>query len=174
MAVALEAYTTEGLLTGSVVADGRLVDLLASFSTMIVENGVQTPFQGPPQRTTGWSSVDVDALLAVVAAPETVTPFHAVWHALAVDIGPYRIHGELPALPGFDPAKALARPTGAFILVGRVTLELRDEGLGAGVNEHAYVWINRYAVDAVFSDLELGFFFPGALDEAAQRAIAIA
>ena len=174
MAVALEAYTTEGLLTGSVVADGRLVDLLAGFSTMIVENGVQTPFQGPPQRTTGWSSVDVDALLAVVAPPETVTPFHAVWHTLAVDIGPYRIYGELPALPGFDPAKALARPTGAFILVGRVTVELRGQGPGPGVNEHAYIWLNRYAVEAVFSDLELGFFFPGALDEAAQHAIAIA
>jgi hypothetical protein len=172
MSIAIEAYTEEGLLTGSVVADGRLVDLLASFSSIVVENAVLTPFQGPPQRADGWSSVDVDDLIAVVATPETVTPFHAVWHDLAVDLGPYRVFGELPAMPGFDPGRALARPSGAFILIGRVTVELRSEGVAAGLNEHPFVWINRYAVDHVESHLELGFFFPGALDAAVRHAIA--
>jgi hypothetical protein len=172
MSIPLEAYTAQGLLTGSVVADGRLVDMLSSFSSVLVGSALMSPFEGPTQRSTGWTTVEVDDLLAVVATPETVTPFHAAWHAITVDLGPYRIRGELPALPGFDPAKALARPNGSFILLARVTVELRLEGLDAGHEEHAYLWINRYAVDAVVSDLDLGFFFPGALDPRAQHAIA--
>jgi hypothetical protein len=172
MSIELEAYTAEGLLTGRVVADGRLVDMLTSFASIVVEGAVLTPFDGPPQRADGWSTVEVDELLAVVAPAATVTPFHAAWHGLTVDVGPYRIRGELPSLPGFDPARALARPSGSFIMVGRVMVELRRAGLAAGLDEHDYVWVNRYAVDAVSSDLELGFFFPGAIAHAAPQAIA--
>lgn len=172
MPIALEAYTAEGLLAGSVVADGRLVDLLSEFSSVILGDAVLNPLQGPPRRADGWTTVEVDDLLAVVAQDDTVTPFHATWHPVAVDTGPYRICGELPAMPGFDPGRALARPTGSFILLGRVTIELRGEGAAAGLNAHPWMWINRYAVEAVSSDLELGFFFPGAMETAARPAIA--
>jgi len=172
MSIALEAYTAEGLLTGGIVSDGRLVDLLTSFNSVVVEDALVTPFDGPPHREDGWSTVEVDDLMAVVATSDAVTPFHAVWHATVVDLGPYRVSGELPAMPGFDAAKALARPSGSFVLLGRATVELRSEGLAAGVNQHAYIWINRYAVDAVASDLELGFFFPGAHDPHMEHAIA--
>jgi hypothetical protein len=176
MSIALEAYTAEGLLTGSVVADGRLVDLLASFATVVVERAVITPFEGAPQRADGWATVDVDDLLVVVATSDTVTPFHSVWHSIVVDIGPYRVTAELPALPGFDPGRALARPTGSFILIGQAAIELRaertaDGGRGAA-NRHDIVWVNRYAVESVASDLELGFFFPGAMESATHSAIA--
>jgi hypothetical protein len=64
-------------------------------------------------------------------------------------------------LPGFDPARALARPTGSFVLLGDVRI-----GLGGrpddGVDVHPLAWVNRYTVDRIESDLELGFFFPGA------------
>ena len=172
MSIELEAYTADGLLTGRVVADGRLMDMLTSFGSVVVEGAVLTPFDGPPQRADGWLTVDVDDLLAVVAPPGTVPPFHAAWHGLTLDLGPYRIRGELPSLPGFDPARALARPSGSFILMGRVRVELRTAGLAAGLNDHSYVWVNRYAVDAVSSDLELGFFFPGAIAPGAQPALA--
>jgi hypothetical protein len=172
MPIALEAYTADGLLTGSAVGDGRLVDLLAGDAPVIIDSALVSPFDGPPQPSVGWSSIEVDDLLAVVASPETVTPHHAVWHAITVDLGPFRVRGELPAQPGFDPARALARPTGGFILLGQATVELRSEGPAGGYNEHQYIWINRYAVDAVQSDLELGFFFPGAMDPRPQHAIA--
>ena len=165
--IALEAYTGEGLLTGSVAVESRLADLLASASAIILGDAVLTPFDGPPQRFEGSSSVDIDDLSAVVAEADVVSPFHVVWHALALDLGPYRIRGELPAVPGFDPARALARPTSQFVLVGRVTVERRTEASAATRNEHAFMWINRYAVDAVTSDLALGFFFPGALQATA-------
>ena len=91
-----------------------------------------------------------------------------------MDVGPYRVRGELPSLPGFDSWPGASRsPSGSFILIGRAIVELRDSGLRpACFNPHGYLWLNRYAVDAVSSDLELSFFFPGALGEAAQRAIA--
>ena len=172
MPQALEAYTAEGLLTGSVVSDGRLVDLLGGRSELVIEQAVVTPFAGPAERAEGQCTVDVDELMAVVAEPETVTPFHSIWHPITVDLGPYRICGELPAMPGFDPARALARPTGSFILLGRVTVELRLEGAAGGFNAHPWMWINRYGVDTVASNLDLGFFFPGAHDVSAQVAIA--
>jgi len=172
MSIELQAYTTEGLLSGQAVADGRLIDLLSSFGTIVLENAMVAPFGGPPQRSDGWTSVDVDDLLVVVAPPETVTPYHAAWHRFAVDAGPYRIRGELPSLPGFDPGRAIARPSGPFILVGRGVVELRDEDFGRVLNPHAYLWLNRYTVEAFSSDLELNFFFPGAISEAGQRAIA--
>jgi hypothetical protein len=172
MSIELQAYTTEGLLTGRVVADGRLIDLLTSFGSVVVENAALTPFDGPTRRSDGWLTVEVEELLAVVAPVETVVPFHAVWHQLAVDVGPYRVRGELPSLPGFDPARALARPSGMFIMLGHSIVEARDSGKTGSVNPHGYLWLNRYAVDAVSSDLELSFFFPGATSEAAHRAIA--
>jgi hypothetical protein len=172
MSIELQAYTTEGLLSGQVVADGRLLDLLSTFETIVLDNAMLAPIGGLPQRATGWTTVEVDDLLVVVAPPETVTPYHAAWHRLMVDCGPYRIRGELPSLPGFDPGRALARPSGSFILIGRGVVELRDEEFGRVLNPHAYLWLNRYAVDAVSSDLDLNFFFPGAISEAAQRAIA--
>ena len=154
------------------MADGRLGDLIAGGSSLVVRDAVVTPFNGPPERATGLSDVDVDDLMAIVATPDTLVPFHAVWHPIAVDAGPYRLRGELPSLPGFDPSRALARPTGAFILLGRVTVQLRSEGSAAGLNEHPYVWVNRYCVDAVASALELGFSFPDALDARAEHALA--
>lgn len=172
MPIALEAYTAEGLLTGSVPADGRLVDLLAESSDVTLGGAALDPFDGPQQRVDGWARVDADELLAVVAAPDTVTPFHATWHPIAIDVGPYRICGELPSMPGFDPARALARPSGAFVLLGHVTVEVRGAGANEGSAAHPWLWVNRYAVDAVTSQIELGFFFPGAAETRAPVTIA--
>ena len=64
-------------------------------------------------------------------------------------------------MPGFDPARALARPTGTFVLLDHVKLSLVVEPDGGSI-EHELAWVNRYVVERVESDLELGFFFPGA------------
>ena len=64
-------------------------------------------------------------------------------------------------MPGFDPARALARPTGSFVLLDHVTLSLAATPDGGSI-EHGLAWVNRYVVERVESDLELGFFFPGA------------
>ena len=64
-------------------------------------------------------------------------------------------------MPGFDPARALARPTGSFVLLDHVELALASDPDGPSI-EHGLAWVNRYVVERVESDLELGFFFPGA------------
>ncbi len=172
MSIALEAYTAEGLLTGAVAGTGRLSDLLATETAASVENAVIRPFEGLPRRVAGSLTVELDDLMVVVVSPETVTPVHAVWHPVSLDLGPYRVRGALPSLPGFDPARALARPSGPFVLLGRVTVELRRGSPAGPAYEHAFALVNRYAVDAVESDISLAFFFPGAHTRSSPPAIA--
>ena len=172
MSIALEAYTAEGLLTGGVAGPGRLADLLTKETAVSVEHAVITPFDGSPRRTQCRSSFETDDLLIVVVSPETVTPVHAVWHPVSVDLGPYRVRGALPSLPGFDPARAIARPSGSFVLLGRLTVELREQGPSERADEHGFAYVNRYAVDAVESDISLAFYFPGALTAGSPGAIA--
>jgi hypothetical protein len=173
MAIDLEAYTADGLLTGSALNVHRTLDLLTSGEPAVLEGAVLAAFNGPAEQSDGLAEVDVDDLLVVVSA-DAVTPFHAVWHRLMLDVGPYRVRGELPSLPGFDPSRAIARPGGPFVLIGHATVELRGAGLRSGINEHTHVWVNRYAVDHVESDIDLSVFFPGAHGTAALRENAIA
>jgi hypothetical protein len=64
-------------------------------------------------------------------------------------------------MPGFDPGRALARPTGEFVLLRDVRIALGRDVDGPAVAQAAAV-VNRYVVDRVTADLMLGFFFPGA------------
>jgi hypothetical protein len=64
-------------------------------------------------------------------------------------------------MPGFDPGRALARPTGTFVLLRDVRIGLLERP-DSGTDSHPQGLVNRYAVDAVEADLMLGFFFPGA------------
>ena len=73
-------------------------------------------------------------------------------------IGPFKIAGELPTLPGYDPGRSLTRPGGPFVMLGHVTVGLRDAP-DAGQAEHAFAWVNRYAVEAYQADLDLGAWF---------------
>jgi hypothetical protein len=164
MAVTIQAYTRDARLAGTVGADGRLIDLLGMSDGFVLENCVTMPHGSSVRHLDPRQSIDVDELLLVVAPPGTVTPVHAAWHSLSISVGPYLIRGELPSLPGFDPNRALARPSGSFILLGNVTIEATDTHLGLEPDEHAFAWVNRYAVEAVESDIELGFFFPGAME----------
>jgi hypothetical protein len=64
-------------------------------------------------------------------------------------------------MPGFDPGRALTRPTGSFVLLRDVAIRLLDQD-DAGESNHGHALVNRYNVDAVEADIMLGFFFPGA------------
>ena len=104
----------------------------------MVEDATYLPLEGPSRRE-GWAGVAVDDILLVCAPPETITPVHPSGIDITVEVGPYLVRGLLPSLPGFDPARALARPTGSFVLVGQVTVELRGLGSAAGQNPHAFL-----------------------------------
>lgn len=170
MAIAFEAYTAAGRLQGRVVAEHRLSDLLATFTSVVIEAPALAPLPGSPSASqsdiapgTAWTSVEVDDLFVVAAPPETVVPFHAAWHRVRLHMDPYVVEGELPSLPGFDPERAIARPTGSFILLARIRIGLNGDAREVGpIRELPYAWINRYAVEHVESDIELSRFFPGA------------
>lgn len=158
MPTPIEAYTAEGVLSGLVPLDGRLRDRLEAGGMLPIDGCRWRRLDGrlePPDDVV----LPIDDLLLVVAT-EAELPVHAVWHDVGLLIGPYRVEGRLPTLPGFDPARALARPTGTFVLLREARLELAERP-GPAV-EHPLLLVHRYAVEAVASDLMLGFFFPGA------------
>jgi hypothetical protein len=157
MAIPIEAYTSDGRLSGMAVGVGRLRDLLEQGTELRIERCRRI---GPLGRdeAVGDTVVAIDDLLLVPSAADDV-PVHASWHAVELSVGPYQVTGELATMPGFDPGRALARPNGEFV-------PLRDALVG-GATRHQTLLVNRYAVDAVHADLMLGFFFPGARIEVA-------
>ena len=161
MSIQFEAYTADGIRHGAISEDGRLGDLLESLEQVDVVAGHFASLDGSDALRQTVTRLEVDDFLVVVAPPEANSPAHSVWHDVRIHAGPYILEARLPTLPGFDPARALARPSGSFVLLGDVRI-----GLGGrpddGVDAHPFAWVNRYTVDRIESDLELGFFFPGA------------
>ena len=161
MITEIEAYTGAGLLHGRLSGKDRLADLLETLDALAFERPSLEPIDGGPRETQSRAVVETDDLLLVVCPPDTPAPIHASWHALGLTIGPFRVAGELPTLPGYDPGRSLTRPGGPFVLLGRVTVGLRGAP-EAGEVEHPFAWVNRYAVEAYEADIDLGAFFPGA------------
>jgi hypothetical protein len=90
-----------------------------------------------------------------VAPPDTPVLAHPAWHDVILVCGPYLVTGRMPTMPGFDPARALARPTGSFVLLDHVKLSLVSEPNGGSI-EHELAWVNRYVVSGS-SDLGLSY-----------------
>ncbi len=158
MPTPIEAYTADGALSGLVPLTGRLRDLLEAGGQLPIDRCRRRRLDGalePPDDV----RVPVDDLLLVVADAGDL-PVHAVWHDVRLVVGPFRVEGRLPTLPGFDPARALARPSGTYVLLRDAVVELVERP-GAPA-EHPHLLVNRYAVDEVAADLMLGFYFPGA------------
>lgn len=163
MPIRFEAYTTEGVRRGVVEGDGRLGDVIELERELRVGSGHLAPLDGstPVADPPGGVTLAADDLFVVVAPADTPVLVHPAWHDVILGCGPYLITGRMPTMPGFDPARALARPTGSFVLLDHVKLSLAAAPDGGSI-EHGLAWVNRYVVERVESDLELGFFFPGA------------
>jgi hypothetical protein len=161
MPIRVEIYGSAGVAIGVVARAGRLRAILEGGIDVLVEQAAWHPLDGsPPQQSTALTIARDDILLAVADQIEDI-PVHAQWHDLTLDVGPYRVTGQLPTMPGFDPGRALARPTGEFVLLRDVRIALGRDADGPAVAQAAAV-VNRYVVDRVTADLMLGFFFPGA------------
>jgi hypothetical protein len=163
MAIPLEAYMAEGVRRGVVGADGRLADLLETLDELRIAGGYLAPIDGSPPVSdpAPGVSLPVDDLLIVAAPPETPIPSHPAWHDVVLTCGPYLVTGRMPTVPGFDPARALVRPTGMFVLLDHVRLALASDPDGGSI-DIPLAWVNRYVVERVESDLELGSYYPGA------------
>lgn len=117
------------------------------------------PLDGTPPCHRGDIAVPTDDILLIVT-DEPEMKVHMAWYSIALEVGPYKVAGRLATHPGFDPAKAIARPTSTFIALSDAVIELG--GRTAGSAERRFLHVNRYAVDSVTSTLMLGYFFPGA------------
>ena len=161
MAIRVEVYTAGGMAGGTMSRTGTLRDALSLDERLTLEAAVWQGFEDAAARSAGTLAIAVDDIILAVADDETLIPMHVAWHHVVLTAGPYRIEGELATMPGFDPGRSLARPTGDFVLLRDVHLSLHGHpAAGVSVGDHALV--NRYSVETVQADLMLGFFFPGA------------
>ncbi len=161
MSIQVEIFGAAGVAIGHVAQDGPLRLVLEAGPALVVEQATWHALDGSTPHPRGTVAIaEDDILLAVTDAVDEI-PVHAQWHAVALDVGPYRVAGQMPTMPGFDPGRAITRPTGEFVLLRDVRIGLtagaEDESL-----ERAAAFVNRYVVERVAADLMLGFFFPGA------------
>jgi hypothetical protein len=164
MPIRVDAYTSWGMASGLVARPGKLRDILEIEKELPIERAAWQPIDDKTPQAAGSVTIPSDDVLAAVGDEDPGIPVHATWHHIELDAGPYTIEGELATMPGFDPGRALTRPTGEFVLLRDVRLSVRARPEdGAAVGQHAL--INRYGVDRIKADLMLGFFFPGATIE---------
>lgn len=161
MAIRVEVYTSTAVTGGTLARSGTLREVLSSRWPLELEDAVRQGLDDTTSAPAGSAVIAIDDILFAVADDEAEAPVHAAWHHVVLDSGPFTLEGELATLPGFDPARSLARPSGEFVLLRDVRLSLKDRPeAGVSVGDHAL--INRYAVERIEADLMLGFFFPGA------------
>jgi hypothetical protein len=156
----IEIFTPTGVVSGSSARSSVDTDSRGTAVSMPVEASRWYPLDGTSPQRRGNVTVAPDEILVVILAAPPFT-IHASWYPIELDVGPYRVDARLPVAPGFDPARALARPTGAFVALRDVSISLIGRSDG-GIAERPHAHINRYAVDRIASTLMLAFFFPGA------------
>lgn len=161
MAMRVDVYTNGGMASGLLARSSPLREALAAEDRLQIDASMWQGLEDPAPRQAGTMNVVVDEILFAIADEEPEVQVHAAWHHVLLDAGPYTLEGELATMPGFDPGRSLARPTGEFVLLRDVRLALRGHPeAGVSVGDHALV--NRYTVEKIQADLMLGFFFPGA------------
>lgn len=161
MPIKVVAYLPEGVLSGAIDSPEHLRDLLESSERLQVTDSKWAPFDGTLPSAAGERTIVVEDVAVAAGDEELPGPVHAAFHPIRLEAGPYLIRGEMATLPGFDPGRALTRPTGTFVLLSDVKVSLLADA-NAGTASHDRALVNRYSVDRVDSDLMLGFFFPGA------------
>ena len=162
MAIRVDAYTSGGMATGTLARPGALREALEVGGALPLDGAAWQGLDDPAARPAGSMSIPSDDILIAVGDDDPAGPVHAAWHRIHIEAGPYVLEGELPTLPGFDPGRALLRPSGEFLMLRDIRLSVRARPeAGVALGDHAL--INRYTVDRVRADLQLGFFFPGAV-----------
>ena len=165
MGLELEAWTDAGHVRGIALAAGAARDVVEAGPQVTLERASIGALAPPgtivAHRAVGTLHLELDDLLVVAAPPDPGAHVHAQWHAIRLGLGRYLVEGELPTLPGFDPGRALARPTGTFVHLRDVRVAVVDAP-GRDLARLPGALVNRYAVDAVDADILLVHFFPGA------------
>ncbi len=161
MVARLDLYTATGLTTGTLWPRGRLAPRVEQATALELDEAAWAPLYGPDVRAKGRVSIAVDDVLLAFDPNEEEATIHATWHPVLLDVGPYEVRGELATQPGFDPGRALTRPSGSFLHLRDARIERRERP-DLMARDHPSLLVNRYTVDKVRAGIMLGFFFPGA------------
>lgn len=156
----IEAYAVGGVIRGAVSESITLAAGPDATRPITLDDASWHPLTGGPAVSRGRVRLALDEVL-ILWADEHELPIHARWNPVELDAGPYHLVAELPTQPGFDPGRALSRPGGPFVLLRDVRIGLLGD-LAAGEIERGHALINRYGVERVVADIDLGFYFPGA------------
>ena len=156
----VEIFAPTGVLAGITARVPLTNDGPDLAGPLTVDEARWYPLDGSSPTHRGLVTVAPDDILLIVT-DEHELKVHMAWYPVELDLGPYRVSGQLPTHPGFDPDRALARPGGAFIAIGEATIELPGRDGAAPAARH-HLHVNRYAVERVVSTLMLAHFFPGA------------
>jgi hypothetical protein len=161
MAIRVDAYTSGGLASGTLARPGALRDALEEDRALRLDGAAWQGLNDAKSSPAGSLAIPSDDILVAVADDDPGIPVHATWHRVHLESGPYTLEGDLATLPGFDPGRALTRPSGEFLMLRDIRLSVSaNPEAGVAVGDHALV--NRYAVERIRAELMLGFFFPGA------------
>ena len=163
MPIKVDAYMAEGIASGVLARAGSLREVLEHDGVLRLDRVQWQPLDGPTRPSTG-VAIPVDDVLIAIGDEKLGTPVHASWHGIRLEVGPYLVEGEIATIPGFDPGRALTRPSGEFVQVRDVRIGRRTGPSASAepVRLGQDALVNRYGVERVACDLMLGFFFPGA------------
>ena len=161
----VNAYTSGGMTSGTLAHPGSLRDALEASNGLPLDGATWQPLEAVTAQSLGSLVIPIDDVLIAVADDDAEGPVHSAWHHVRLESGPYTVEGDLATMPGFDPGRALTRPSGEFVMLRDVRLSVRERPeAGVATGDHALV--NRYTVERIQADLMLGFFFPGAAVDA--------
>ena len=161
MTIRVDAYTADGMARGVLSCAGHLREALDAVDEVLLERATWQGAQDPEPRAIDTARLAVDDIVVAATDGDPTIPVHAVWHPVHLEVGAYVIDGELPTMPGFDPGRALSRPTGSFVVLRDVRMRRRGRSSWAplAVSE---ALVNCYVVELVEAELPLEFLFPGA------------
>jgi len=166
------AYLADGTMSGSLARPDPLRTALEDAGGLPLEAASWAAIDAPTPVAAGSATLAPDDVLVAIGDDEPATPVHATWHHVSLVTGPWVIEGDLPTMPGFDPGRALTRPSGEFVLLRDVrvaAIDRPDQDIAR--SDHGFV--NRYAVERIRAELMLGFFFPGATVEATAGGVGV-
>jgi len=169
MPIRVDAYTAGGMASGLLARSGHLRDALETSQQLPLERVAWHALGETRASPVGDVTIPVDDVLIAMTDEEPSAAVHASWHRVRLELGPYVVDGELPTLPGYDPGRALARPSGEFVLLRDVHLTPAPSEADQGVAV-PFAFVNRYGTERVLADIMLGFFFPGAALDGLEEA----
>jgi hypothetical protein len=161
MPIKVAVYLADGTMSGWLARPAPLREALEGVGGLPLEGAAWRSLDGSRVEELGSVTIAADDVVLAIGDDEPATAVHATWHHVTVVSGPWVLEGDLPTMPGFDPGRALTRPSGEFVLLRDVRISRGDRpGLEVARGDHAFV--NRYAVEHIRAELMLAFFFPGA------------